>query len=206
MSTTTRLTRKGQATRERILQAAADLILRNGVAGTQIDDVRKAAGVSGSQMTHYFHDKHHLIADVVAWQAQANLDNHRLPVVGGLDSFASLREWARLLLERQEQLAYVGGCMFGSLAGQLVESDPDIRAGLADGFERLLELFRAGLTAMRERGDLRADADPEQLALVLVTAMQGGLLLTQTLRRPDPLRNALDAAITHVETFAPAPR
>jgi len=199
-----RLTKKGQATKERILQVAADLILERGVHGTQIDDVRKAAGVSGSQMTHYFHDKRCLIAEVVAWQAQDNLDNHTQPILGNLDSFAALHTWARLLLERQQERAFVGGCQFGSLAGQLVESDPEVRAGLADGFNRLLKLFRDGLQAMRDRGDLRPDADPEYLSHVLIAAMQGGMLLTQTLRRPEPLRDALNGAIAHVETFAAA--
>ena len=47
-----RLTAKGRATRERILTVAAELVLRQGVAGTHLDDVRRAAGVSGSQLTH----------------------------------------------------------------------------------------------------------------------------------------------------------
>jgi AcrR family transcriptional regulator len=89
-----RLTAKGRATRERILQVAADLILQHGVAGTGIDDVRAAAGVSGSQMTHYFRDKRHLVKDVIAWQAEYVLHQHQAPELGELDSFAALRLWA----------------------------------------------------------------------------------------------------------------
>src|SRR5258707_276771 len=63
-----RLTRKGQATKERITKIAADLIFDRGVAGTSIDDVRKAAEVSGSQMTHYFADKRSLVRAVAALQ------------------------------------------------------------------------------------------------------------------------------------------
>ena len=59
-----RLTKKGRATKERIVSAAADLIFEYGVAGTSIEDVRRAAGVSGSQMAHYFHDKRRLVIDL----------------------------------------------------------------------------------------------------------------------------------------------
>ena len=86
-----RLTAKGRATRERILQTAADLILQHGVTSTSIEDVRAAAGVSGSQMTHYFQDKRHLVKDVIAWQAQSVLSQHRAPELGELDSFTALR-------------------------------------------------------------------------------------------------------------------
>ena len=56
-----RLTRKGQQTRERIVAAAADLILQQGVARTTLDDVRAEAGVSSSQIYHYFADKEALV-------------------------------------------------------------------------------------------------------------------------------------------------
>jgi AcrR family transcriptional regulator len=200
-----RLTAKGRATRERILQTAADLILRHGVTGTGIDDVRAAAGVSGSQMTHYFRDKRHLVKDVIAWQAQSVLSQHRAPELGELDSFAALRLWADLHVERQEQLGCQGGCSFGSLAGQLVESDLETRTDLADGFRQWLELFRHGFTLMRDRGDLLPTADPDSLAPALLAAMQGGMLLTQTLRDTAPLRASLDAVLTYVATYAADP-
>ena len=40
------LTRKGQETRQRIVDAAADLIFQRGVTHTTIEDVRAAADVS----------------------------------------------------------------------------------------------------------------------------------------------------------------
>jgi hypothetical protein len=55
---------------------------------------------------------------------------------------------------------------------------------------------------MRERGELRADADPDRLALATLTALQGGLLLTQTRRDNTPLKTGLDAAIAYIRTFA----
>jgi AcrR family transcriptional regulator len=200
-----RLTAKGRATRERILQTAADLILQHGVTSTGIEDVRAAAGVSGSQMTHYFQDKRHLVKDVIAWQAQSVLSQHRAPELGELDSFTALRLWADLHIQRQEQRECQGGCSFGSLAGQLVESDLETRGDLAVGFRQWLDLFHRGFTLMRDHGDLIQSANPESLAQALLAAMQGGMLLTQTLRDVAPLRASLDAVLTYVGTFAADP-
>jgi len=200
-----RLTRKGQETRKRILDVAADLILKQGVAGVQIDDVRRSAEVSGSQMTHYFHDKHTLVRDVIACQADNTLEDHRHPALGRLDSFEAWHRWAEMIVERQTGRGFRGGCQFGSLAGQLVESEPGLRADLAAGYERWLDLFREGLRLMRDRGDLIPAADPDVLADGLLAALQGGLLLAQTLRRADPLRDSLQAAVAHLETFAAVP-
>ena len=197
------LTRKGQATRARIVRAAADLIFERGVAGTSIDDVRRAAKVSGSQMTHYFQDKRSLIHAVIAHQLDAVLDFHTQPQLGKLDSFDALRLWADLNIERVLAQNVEGGCSFGSLAGELAESDARMRADLAAGYDRWAEVMRAGLAAMRRRGELRADAKPDVLTSVLLTAHQGGSLLSQTKRDIKPLRDALDSALDYVHSFAP---
>ncbi len=198
-------TEKGRATKARVLQVAADLILRHGVTGTGLEDVRRAAGVSGSQMTHYFGDKRQLIKDVIAWQAQSTLQQHHAPDLGQLDTFAALRLWADLHIERQLERDCQGGCSFGSLAGQLVEAEPDARTDLATGFTEWLALFRHGFMLMKRRGDLTAAADPKSLASAVLAAMQGGMLLTQTLRDVAPLRASLDAALTYVSTYATDP-
>jgi TetR/AcrR family transcriptional regulator, transcriptional repressor for nem operon len=52
-----RRTLKGERTRARIVETAAGLIRQRGVASTTLDDIRSAAGVSGSQLSHYFAGK-----------------------------------------------------------------------------------------------------------------------------------------------------
>ena len=98
-----------------------------------------------------------------------------------------------------------GGCSYGSLASEIIKTDAEVRDDLAAGFERWEDLFRRGLRAMRERGDLRPDADPDQLTYLLMAAFQGGMLLTQTARDVEPLRAALTATLAHVHSFASAP-
>jgi AcrR family transcriptional regulator len=199
------LTQKGQATKARITAIAADLIFKDGVAGTSIEDIREAAGVSGSQMTHYFADKHELVREVISYQAESILSAHHAPEFGNLDTFDSLKRWADAAIEQQKRRACIGGCVLGSLVGELAETDPELRGDLANGFARWEALLREGLRLMRERGDLRHDADPDRLALVLLAAHQGGLLLTQTNRDLMPLQAALTSALFYVRSFATDP-
>jgi TetR/AcrR family transcriptional regulator, transcriptional repressor for nem operon len=194
-----KLTRKGQATRERILESAAELIYRHGVQGTSNDALRRAAEVSGSQLAHYFPDKESLVRAALGWRAESMMGLRNDPPRGTLDSMAALRAWADSYLGRPEIVA--GGCSFGSLAAEVLKSDLDVSDAIADGFARWRAQFRDGLTAMRDRGDLRPDADPDQLATSLMAAFQGGLLLTQAARDAQPLREALDAALAYVESF-----
>jgi TetR/AcrR family transcriptional repressor of nem operon len=195
------LTRKGQATRERILEAATELIGRQGVAGTSTEDVRKAAGVSGSQLSHYFATKQALISAVITRQAEAPLVPGR-PIMGALDSFDALRAWADAAIEHQEHNSGRGECTLTTLAGELGPADGQTREDLCNGFQRWQALVHDGLRAMRERGELRPGADLDELSMALLAALQGGNLLSQTLRTTGPLRASMNAALAYVRSFA----
>jgi TetR/AcrR family transcriptional repressor of nem operon len=198
-----KLTPKGAAMRQKIIEAAADLIYERGVAGTNNELVRAAAGISGSQLSHYFPDKESLVRAVIAWRADTMIGLQRDPPLGELDSIAALRAWAASYTERPDICA--GGCSFGSIAAEIIKSDLDVHDEITAGFDRWRDLFERGLTAMRASGELRR-ADPRQLAYTLMAAFQGGMLLAQAARDPAPLRAALDTAIDHIASFAARPR
>src|SRR5438309_1375585 len=64
---------------------------------------------------------------------------------------------------------------------------------------------RTGRRAIRAHGTLRPDTDPDRLALALLAAVQGGLVLTQARRDVTPLAVALDTVLDHIRTFAAPP-
>jgi TetR/AcrR family transcriptional regulator, transcriptional repressor for nem operon len=195
-----RLTRRGQETRQRILAAAADLIFDRGVAETTLEDIRAAAGVSGSQVYHYFADKQALVHAVIDHQADAILDTQGT-YLDHLDTVDGLRAWRDLLVGHQRTLECRGGCPLGTLGAELAEIDDVARMAVARGFGRWEARIRAGLRAMHARGGLPAGADPDDLALATLAALQGGLLLAQVQRDPRPLEVALDAMIDRIQAL-----
>ena len=186
------LTRKGQETRQRIVDAAAGLIFQRGVAHTTIEDVRAAADVSSSQLYHYFEDKTALVRAVVDHQADTMVGGQEMFDFSTLDG---LRAWRDFVIAAQREHHCIGGCPIGSLGGQLAETDPDARAHVAEGFKRWEAAIQSGLREMHARGELTPDTDPDTLALALLAALQGGLLLTQVKRDTKPLEAALDAML-----------
>jgi TetR/AcrR family transcriptional regulator, transcriptional repressor for nem operon len=200
-----RFTRKGLATRARIIAAAAKLMFERGVANTSIDEVRSTAGVGGSQVSHYFRDKRDLTRQVIAARQSEVVAFHTQSKFRGLDSLDALQAWADACVADIDTVYLLGGCIYGSLAGELIDADDEIRDDLADGYDEWLGLFHNGLTAMRQRGDLRDDADPRHLATALVIAHQGGAMITHATGDAEPLKVAVNAAVDYVRSFAPEP-
>ena len=193
------LTRKGAATRDRIVDAAAELIYQQGIARTTVEEVRDGAHVSSSQLYHYFEDKPALVRAVIERQAERAIDTQERFDLSSLDG---LREWRDFVVDHARNTGGHGGCPIGSIGSELAETEPEARALVAASFKRWEASIMAGLLRMHALGRLGPEADPRQLALATLAALEGGLLLAQIQRDPEPLAAALDAMLTLIATLS----
>jgi TetR/AcrR family transcriptional regulator, transcriptional repressor for nem operon len=195
-----KLTPKGRATRERIVAAAAELMSRHGVAGTTIEDIQEAAAVSTSQMYHYFADKGDLVAAVIDFQTDQVLVVQRLGLER-LECLDDLHRWRDIMVDTMRSLGCAGGCPIGSMANELAEIDPLARAQLARSFTQWENVIHDGLTVIAARGELPDGTDIDQVALAMLAAIQGGLLLGQVRRTTAPLEAAVDTMIDYLQNL-----
>ncbi|MGH3244763.1 MAG: TetR/AcrR family transcriptional regulator [Trebonia sp.] len=190
-----RLTPKGERTRAKIVDVAARLIYERGVAGTTLDDVRSAAEVSGSQLTHYFAGKDELVQAVIDHQASVIVGNQRQADLGIIEG---MQAWRDMLIAAAKATGAKGGCPLGSLGGQLAETDPEARALIAAGFARWSAAIGDGLRTLQSAGHLPVGITPDDLAVTLLAALQGGLLLAQVQRDTRPLETTVDTILALV--------
>jgi TetR/AcrR family transcriptional regulator, transcriptional repressor for nem operon len=190
-------TERGRSTRDRIVESASTLIRQRGLAETTLDDVITDAGVSKSQLYHYFDDRSALLRAVV----ERNADT----VLGGLPPLASwraIREWFDSMVALQAERNARGGCTIGALVSQVAEADEQARLALAAAFARWQAHLADGLRGLQAAGKLARRADPEELATTTLAIIQGGLVLTQTTRDPAQLATALDGAYALLRGYA----
>jgi len=190
------LTARGAVTRSRIVNAAADLIYARGVDRTSLDDVMAESGVSKSQLYHYFADKDALVLEVITLQTERVL-NAQQPHLGAIDSLKALRMWRDAIIQINAR-AHTQGCPLGSLASELANDSEAARKRLAASFAMWSDSIERGLTKMHQSGALLPSANPHELAVALLSAVQGGFLLSKTTQTSRPLEIAIDMAIDHI--------
>jgi TetR/AcrR family transcriptional repressor of nem operon len=198
-----RLTPKGLLTRERIVEAAGELFLTRGMATTTLDDVKASAGVSSSQLYHYFDSKSDLVQAVAVLHTE-NLVATQGPMLRDMHGLDSLRRWAGFVVDNFRSFDCYGGCPLGSLGSEVAEYDELARQAVSASLELWEDALCDGLTRLTETGELDSTADSEALAVVLIVALQGGLLLGKIHRSARPLEIALTNAIDHVASFSTA--
>ena len=128
------------------------------------------------------------------------------PSLRELDSFDDFERWIDLNMRYLRRIGYLRRTpTYHALAGQLAKSDDATRETLAAGYWQWIELLEEAIQRMKDRGVLVADADPRKLALVMVSAHQGGATLAFTYRAEWPHADATRFAVNYLRMFATDP-
>ena len=192
-------TGRGRASRERIVERAAELFAERGVAATSLDEVLAAAGAGKGQLYHYFRGRDELVAAAVGLrcaQVLAGLEQ----ALGSVASLAGLEQALAGFVAGFEQMG-LPGCPIGSLATEVAGRNEGARLQAAAAFDAWERLFADALERMRERGELRPEASTAVLATALLASIEGGMVLSQTRKDPASLHLAVEAGLGQVRAY-----
>jgi TetR/AcrR family transcriptional repressor of nem operon len=192
-------TGRGRASRERIVERAAELFAERGVAGTSLDDVLAAAGAGKGQLYHYFRGRDELVEAAVGLRCTQVLAG-LTQALGSVASLAELEQALAGFVAGFEQLG-LPGCPIGSLAAEVAERNEGARLQAAAAFDAWERLFADAIDRMRERAELLPDAAPSVLATALLASIEGGMVLSQTRKDPAPLHIAVEAGLAQVRRY-----
>lgn len=173
---------KGDATKQRILESACSLFYLKGYQGTTIDDILAASGIKKGSFYFHYRNKEVLgYAVFEAYKAKSKtLFQNALYSDGD-----PIRNLLSLLLNHEKELrfsGYRGGCPFGNLALELADHHPGFRKKLQGVFDHWAGEILAVLQRARKAGKLDRSIDPKQLAYFIVAMMEGGTLLSKTMK------------------------
>jgi TetR/AcrR family transcriptional repressor of nem operon len=193
-------TGRGRASRERIVERAAELFAERGIAATSVDEVLAAAGAGKGQFYHYFRGRDELAAAAVGYRC-AQVVAGLTAALGDISSLAALEQALAGFIGDFEQMG-MPGCPIGTLSAEVAGRNEQARVQAAAGFDAWERLLAGVLERIRERGELRADAAPGVLATGLLASLEGGMVLSQARRDMASLRVAVEAGLAHVRTYA----
>ncbi|MCX4524470.1 MULTISPECIES: TetR/AcrR family transcriptional regulator [unclassified Streptomyces] len=167
---------KAAGKRERLANAAAQVLHEQGIAATTLADIARAADVPVGNVYYYFKTKDQLVEAAIGAHEQ-NLRQ----LITALDALPAPQDRLKALLggwvDQREVMARYG-CPTGSLASEL-----DKRADGLD--ETIAKVMRVLLDWSEQQFRAMGRADARELAVALMAAYQGIALLTNTFRDPE---------------------
>jgi len=190
------MTKRGRASRERIVERAAELFAERGIAATSVEEVLAGATAGKGQFYHYFRGRDELAAAAVGYRC-ARVVAGLTRALGEVSSLAGLEQALAGFIDGFEQ-GGMPGCPIGTLATEVAGRNEEARLQAAAGFDAWERLLADTLERMRQGGELRADAPPAVLATGLLASIEGGMVLSQARKDIASLRIAVDAGLAQV--------
>lgn len=168
-------------TRSRLVHTAMQLFWSKGYGSTSIADLLQAARVNSGSLYHFFPGKQDLLLAVLDAYRRGIGPMLLEPAWHGVDDpiervFALLARYRRSLADTD----CFYGCPIGSLALELHEPDPPVRELLEANFTAWLEAVHQCLVEAGAR--LPRELDRRALATLVLTTMEGGVMLARSFR------------------------
>ncbi|MFF5471379.1 TetR/AcrR family transcriptional regulator [Streptomyces achromogenes] len=194
------LTRKGAATRQRIIEGAADQIREQGVFSVRLEDIMARTTTSKSQLFHYFPDgKDELLLAVARHEAFRVIDEQQ-PELGSLTSWAAWQEWRDKVVARYR--AQGSDCPLHAALAQLGGATDAARTVAGELLDRWQRELAAGIRHMQSGGEAGPGLDADREAAALLAGIQGGVLILLTTGDHTHLEAAIDLGIAHLRASA----
>jgi TetR/AcrR family transcriptional regulator, transcriptional repressor for nem operon len=157
-----------------VLREARDQFWSTGYAGTSMDAIAAATGLGKGSLYGAFGDKHQLFLRVFEAYCTEIVDRVRRRLEGPEGgAFARLRAYVLAVAAITAADTARRGCLLAKGTAELAEHDPSIAARSLEAFDALEALLVTEIEAAQRHGDIRADADPRHLAVLLLAVLRG---------------------------------
>jgi AcrR family transcriptional regulator len=187
------LTKKGLATRQRIIEGAAAEIRVHGVPVFTLDAVMARTRTSKSQLFHYFPDgKDQLLLAVAEQEAMLVLSDQQ-PYLGALTSWAAWQRWRDVVVDRYRNQGQ--NCPLSLLMSEIGQTTPGAQAVTRALMRQWHAEIATGIREMTRQQKISEQVDADVVARALLAGIQGGVSVMLATGDLSYLEDALDVGI-----------
>jgi TetR/AcrR family transcriptional repressor of nem operon len=194
--------RKGERTRQRIVEQAASVMSVRGYSATSMADLARETGLEKGSLYNHFDSKEALALAAFEYSVALVVRRFDEALAGQERAFDRLRAIVGVFRSLADAPPLPGGDPVLNMA---IESD--------DAYPALLERAQAAMTIWQKligkaakegmaSGELRPDIDPRELASVITSTLEGAVMMSKLFRDPIHMRWAVDHLMAYLDTLA----
>ena len=178
--------RKGQQTRQEIIHKAAPIFNQRGFDGAALSDLMRATGLEKGGIYRHFDSKQQLAGEAFDYAWQLALETRFAGTEEISDTVDRLKQIIRNFRDRRAGVVQ-GGCPFLNAATDSDDGNPALRTKARRAFHSWLGRLRSIVEEGQSRAEIDSRVDPTELASLIVTSLEGGLMLERLQRSSEPL-------------------
>lgn len=170
--------RKGEITRQFIIEKAAPIINRKGMAGTSLSDIMDATQLAKGCLYGNFDNKEEICLESFNFLTQhyaAELKAHLSAYPAGKARLLAYLDFSLQGKFRDEN----GGCPVINFGAEADDTNPLIRERVRQTIRGMQEVLKQMIADAIGLGEIKPTVDPQLLALKFYTMLEGAVLISR---------------------------
>lgn len=188
---------KGEETRQKIIAAAAPLFNKQGYAGCVLKDIMAATGLEKGGIYRHFESKEEIAAEAfdyawmmtsaVRWQGLEGIPDHVDRLKHHIASFVT-------------RSSIPGGCPLLNTGVDSDNGNAILRERVRNALRGWQKMLRMILTDGIAAGTVREDVDVEKVARLIISGLEGGMLISRIEKNDQALHDAMEHLDAYLES------
>jgi TetR/AcrR family transcriptional repressor of nem operon len=191
------MVRSGDETRDNIIRKAAALFNQHGYAGSSLSDIMAATGLQKGGIYRHFSSKEQLAVEALDYAVGVMSARFAAALEGKTTAPERLRAIMGVFAAMPHDPPVPGGCPVMNAGIENDDGNPALRERARAAMDDLRALVVRVAGRGRERGELRAEVDPEAMASVLIGTLEGAVMMARLYG--DPVH--VERAVAHLEEW-----
>ena len=188
--------RKGEQTRQEIIRKAAPIFNQKGYDGAALSDLMRATGLEKGGIYRHFENKQALAVDAFDYAWKAARDARFQGAEEIPNTVDRLKQIVRNFRDRRTGLV-PGGCPLLNTAVDSDDGNPQLRVKARQALSSWLDRMESIAKEGKRRGEIRSDVDSRELAMLIVSTLEGSQMVSRLQKKEEPR----DLAVRHLEEY-----
>ena len=171
---------KGRATKNRILQQAAELFNRRGYAGSSMADVMRVTGLQKGGIYNHFSSKDDLALAAFNYSIALLRDRQRQVLKGTRTTRDRLHALVqRGYLRSDGEPLMPGGCPLLNTAVESDDAHPELKAKAQDALDKWHQMLTRIVTLGIKKGEVASSVNAAEVATIIISTLEGAMMMSE---------------------------
>ncbi len=194
--------RKGEQTKEYILHKAARLFNERGYFGASMSDIMAVTGMEKGGIYNHFKSKDDLAVQAYEYAVDLMRQAFATAIKGKYHAVDRLQAVVAVFQKIPDGSPLMGGCPVMNTAVHAKTTHPELlncaRQTMIEWQDFIRRIAQSGI----ERGQLKPDTDIEMLTTILISTLEGAIMLTQLHRDDSYMEQAIGHLTNYLQSLA----
>ncbi|HLP88383.1 MAG TPA: TetR/AcrR family transcriptional regulator [Nostocaceae cyanobacterium] len=170
---------KGEKTKTRILQQAAELFNQQGYAGSSISDIMRVTGLQKGGIYNHFKNKDELAIQAFEFAITQIEQKMKAVVKNQQNAIARLLALIDLFSSFVDNPTIKGGCPLLNTAVESDDNHPTLREHAQQKMNSWLNLISRIINKGIKRGEIKSEINADEVATIIISTLEGAIMMSK---------------------------